>query len=186
MLECSRLFLCLLGEVMYSKPVESSDDLSIFVATPISSLLDEHQIMKGHQRQLIETILSDLRQEFRCPIYCSLERLGWQISSESALKSIDLDFFALQKSHLFLGFLNQSYGAYLETGWASAMGKPLILIDSDFHPSVSSLHRVTSVRYVSFASEGVFPTLDEWKNLFPQLIETIKETKKMVFSPGGC
>jgi hypothetical protein len=152
----------------------------IFIATPITPLLDNANLFSGKNKERLSFIISSVRKYSDRKIFCAIEREQWGEELMPAHICTRLDLQAMIDSKFVLAFPSTSYGVHVELGWASALNKPIVLImnknEGYKSPLIEGVNTITPTITIEFISDGPFPDEVIWsKEVFPQLINAIKK-----------
>lgn len=155
----------------------------IFVATPITLLLDEDGCFDSECKDRLSHILATLKDIFQAEIFCAIEREKWGDAVMPGDFCTPLDLQGLRESDVVLAFALNSYGVHVELGWASALNKPIIFLNNKtygfYSPLTEGLHTITSTEYFSFDDILPFPCQKEWsEQLIPQIGKVLAERLK--------
>jgi hypothetical protein len=128
--------------------------LNVFLACPITQLLhpQRHELPSDY-----EHFIRALHQFLKLRadrVFLALEREGWGKAVMPAEVCTPLDFAEMQRCSVLVAYPGRSMGVGVELGWASALGKPMILlleptapptplIDGLFHLPGADVQRVT-------------------------------------------
>jgi hypothetical protein len=115
--------------------------LNVFLACPITQLLDpnRHELPSDYQ-QFIRELHTFLRLRAD-RVFLALELEGWGKALMSAEVCTPLDFVEMQRCSVVVAYPGRSFGVGIELGWASALGKPIIML---LEPTVPPSPRSTA------------------------------------------
>jgi hypothetical protein len=128
---------------------------SVFIGGPFLGLVDPVTgVLPMEQR----TRFSDLIDYFErrgVTVHNAHRREDWGARSLGATEATELDYAEIAKSDLFVAYPGApaSPGTHVEIGWASALGKPMILLLGVGHSYaflVTGLSRIANVEYIRF------------------------------------
>ncbi|HEX3479154.1 MAG TPA: hypothetical protein VHT91_29220 [Kofleriaceae bacterium] len=108
--------------------VNGSGHFHVFMACPITGLVDpkRHELPSDYE-QFIRELYQFLR--FRADrVFLALDREGWGKALMPAEVCTPLDFAEMQRCSVMVAYPGRSFGVGVELGWASALGKPIILL----------------------------------------------------------
>lgn len=134
--------------------------MRIFFAYPFTQLLNHQSgLIEKENIDFIMRVIKELKGMGHSVFSAQLrEEFGAKLmNADSATYE---DFNEMRSSDLVLAFPGQfpiSGGVHVELGWASALGKRIILFlhkDQDYSPMVEGLHTVSNVKYISFGDES--------------------------------
>lgn len=154
-------------------PILLENIKSIFLATPITPLL-QGNTFNAEAEKSIKHILSNLRSSL-CPnVFCAIEREEWGKALMTGDECTVPDFVKLKEADLVIAFADHSYGVHVELGWASALGKPIILCVNEEigfkSPLVEGLATLTPVKQVFYKNCQVLPDIQQWNDkVFPKI-----------------
>ena len=115
-----------------------------FLACPISGYLTDGELPPAYER-FIRALYAVLQE--RCDeVFLALEREDWGRNLMLPATCTPLDYVELQRSDLVVAYPGTSCGVAVELGWASALGKPLILIleeGAEYSPLIEGLADVS-------------------------------------------
>jgi nucleoside 2-deoxyribosyltransferase len=128
----------------------------LFLAGPFKALVDkstgEMQVAERNRfEKLIETFELNGFE-----VYNAHRREGWGANFLTPEECTRLDLEEISRSDVFVAFPGNpaSPGTHIEIGWASALGKPIVLLledEKEYAFLVRGLYKVANVRYVTFA-----------------------------------
>ncbi|MBF0313341.1 MAG: hypothetical protein HQK52_07990 [Oligoflexia bacterium] len=140
----------------------------VFLATPITPLLDKNNLIIDDAKYAIQNILKSLRDTIADEVFCAIEREKWGEELMSGAECTSLDMQGVIESELIIAFADHSYGVHLELGWASAFKKPIIvMINTNIGvktPLVEGLGTVTSAKIIYYKSNSTLPSLEQWNS----------------------
>lgn len=146
----------------------------IFVATPITALLDSRNIFDGINRARLSHVLKTLRAATGRRVHCAIERERWGEDIMSPQICTPLDLEMIRKCLIVVAFPDASYGVHVELGWAGALGKPIILLVNDKigfkSPLVEGIRTVVPSHVLRFQSKIPIPSPKQWDgDLLPRV-----------------
>jgi hypothetical protein len=147
----------------------------IFLATPITSLMERPDQYNPLEQKSIETIIKTLRLHLQTKVFCAIEREEYGKDLMSGIECTKPDYLGLVESDVMLAFPDHSYGVHIELGWASAVKKPIVVCVNRRigikTPLIEGLMTLTSVAILDYQSDAVLPTHEVWTNeLFSDVI----------------
>ena len=125
-----------------------------FLAGPFKAIVDpETGVMSTFDRDRYEALIGHLETR-GYTVHNAHRRESWGANFLSPEECTRLDYEQIRDCDLFVAFPGRpaSPGTHIEIGWATAFGKPLILLLEEGHTYaylVQGLHTVGDVRYVS-------------------------------------
>jgi nucleoside 2-deoxyribosyltransferase len=140
---------------------------SVFLAGPFFQLVDPATgRMDATERQKIEKVLAHFEgRGWR--VFNAHRREAWGTQFLPAAECTRLDFAEISQSELFIAFPGSpaSPGTHVEIGWASALGKPIVLLlehGRQYAFLVTGLAAVADVEFVDFDHiDDIFGQLDD-------------------------
>jgi len=128
--------------------------MKIFIAYPFTSKLQKNGLLpKGYVEELItlKKVLEDMGHK----VVLAHEREKWGKNLLSPDICTKLDFDAISRADLIIAYPGNppSGGVHIELGWASALGKIIIIIkknNDNYSPLVEGLWKITSVTYILY------------------------------------
>lgn len=125
---------------------------SVFLAGPFKALVDADGSMNTEARTRFETLISRLEDE-GYHVYNAHRRESWGANFLTPDECTRLDYDEISASTVFVAFPGHpsSPGTHIEIGWASALGKPIVLLleeDADYAFLIQGLHTVANVTYL--------------------------------------
>lgn len=133
----------------------------VFLGGPFKSLVDSNGVMRRDERSRFEALIAGLEQA-GYHVDNAHRRESWGAAFLSPEECTRRDFDEIKASDVVVAFPGSppSPGTHIEIGWASALGKPLVLLleaDTDYAFLVRGLHTVAAVVYLEL-SPGHDPT----------------------------
>ncbi|KAB1922112.1 nucleoside 2-deoxyribosyltransferase [Micromonospora sp. ALFpr18c] len=113
-----------------SDTATATDITSVFVAGPFWALVDvDTGTVSGSARDRIESVLSHYDAK-GATVYNAHRREAWGAAMLEPHQFTKLDYDEIAASDVVVGFpgVPASPGTHVEIGWASAMGKPMVLL----------------------------------------------------------
>lgn len=130
----------------------------IFLAGPFKALVDAGTgAMRAADRARFETLIERLERDGH-QVHNAHRREGWGAAFLTPEECTRLDFEEIAGCDVFIAFpgVPASPGTHVEIGWASALGKPVILLleqGREYAFLVRGLYTVAAVEYVTFAPD---------------------------------
>ncbi|MBD5574782.1 5-hydroxymethylcytidine 5'-monophosphate nucleosidase subunit BcmB [Clostridium botulinum] len=131
----------------------------VFLAAPFKGTIKEKQsIMKEQEKKRIEDLILFL-EEKGLEVDNAHKREEWGANFMSPDQCTKLDYDAIKECDLFIAFpgVPVSPGTHIEIGWASAMGKEIILLlaekEENYAYLIRGLHTVSNVHYIIYNEE---------------------------------
>jgi len=126
--------------------------MKIFIAYPFTSKLQENGLLpEEYIEELItlKKVLEDMGHE----VVLAHEREKWGENLLPPEICTKLDFDAISQADLIIAYPGNppSGGVHIELGWASALGKKIVIIKKsidEYSPLVNGLHTIISVSYI--------------------------------------
>ncbi|GAA2979862.1 nucleoside 2-deoxyribosyltransferase [Actinokineospora diospyrosa] len=133
----------------------------VFLGGPFKALVDADGVMRPDERARLESIIAGLESAGHT-VYNAHRREGWGAKFLTPAECTRLDLDEITASDVFVAFPGSpaSPGTHIEIGWASALGKPVVLLleeGVEYAFLVRGLHTVTNVTYLTLAP-GEDPT----------------------------
>lgn len=157
--------------------------MRVFLACPITFHVDPitHQFDKTLKR-----VVSALKCELETRghrVFLAVEEEEWGLHVATPEESVDRDHQELIESDVLISIPGNppSGGCHVELGWASASGKPILLLlakHGRYSPLVLGLHRMTNVSTLYFPE---YPGSPEW----PPCVKNIHEFLDSFSSPSA-
>jgi nucleoside 2-deoxyribosyltransferase len=123
-----------------SNPSSVESSFRIFFACPISDHIDPFtRRLQPAYEQFVRSIYALLQDASR-DIFLALEREKWGQNLMAPDTCTPLDFAEMERCDVVVAYPGKSCGVAVELGWASALGKPIILL-IDENTSTSPLVR---------------------------------------------
>lgn len=149
----------------------------IFLATTITSLIDDDGRFLESERKKLEYVLSSLRMKSGMEVFCAIERERWGEELMTGAVCTSLDFIGLKDADYLVALPSNSYGAHVELGWASAQDKPMTIIlseaDGAKSPLIEGLGTICDVNYQPCLGCEPIPDALEWDVILPTVLEHI-------------
>lgn len=158
----------------------------IFLGTPITPLLFDNGVVDNEIVESIERIIADLRKN-GYEVFCAIEREKWGEELLPGMVCTKLDYEEMKKADIFISIPNDSYGVYLELGWASALQTPILLMVNENiglkTPLGEGLPTITKAKIIFFKILSLFPDESEWENVRENVFKNINAIMKgeMIF-----
>lgn len=123
-----------------------------FLAGPFKGILDpETGTVRAFERERYEALISCLESR-GYDVHNAHKRESWGATMMTPQECTKLDYEHIRDCDLFVAFPGApaSPGTHIELGWASALGRPMILLleQGSYAFLVQGLHVVGDVRYV--------------------------------------
>jgi len=128
----------------------------VFLAGPFKALVDEPAHGMRHSDRVRFESLIDKLEDDGYTVYNAHRRENWGKAFLAPEECTRLDFEEISDSDVFVAFPGSpaSPGTHVEIGWASALGKPIVLLleeRGDYAFLVRGLHTVTNVNYITIS-----------------------------------
>ncbi|MET9364605.1 nucleoside 2-deoxyribosyltransferase [Streptomyces sp. NPDC006632] len=141
---------------------------SVFLGGPFKALVDADGAMNTEARTRFETLIERLEAE-DYHVYNAHRRESWGAKFLTPDECTRLDYDEISASTVFVAFPGHpaSPGTHIEIGWASALGKPIVLLledGADYAFLVRGLHTVADVTYL---------TISDTQSLADEVIATV-------------
>jgi nucleoside 2-deoxyribosyltransferase len=130
----------------------------IFLAGPFKALVEQDTgIMRTSDRTRFESLIGHMEREGYL-VHNAHRREQWGAAFLTPDECTHLDFQEISGCDVFVAFPGApaSPGTHLEIGWASALGKPIILLleeGRDYAFLIRGLHTVANVTYLSVSGD---------------------------------
>lgn len=133
----------------------------VFLGGPFKGIVDESGTMRTEERARYEALIAGL-ESAGCHVDNAHRREGWGAAFLSPEECTRRDFDEIASSDVVVAFPGSppSPGTHVEIGWASALGKPLVLLleqDTEYAFLIQGLGTVAAVTYVELTA-GEDPT----------------------------
>jgi nucleoside 2-deoxyribosyltransferase len=134
---------------------------SVFLGGPFKALVDADGNMRAEERTRLEKLIAGL-EAAGYHVHNAHRRESWGAKFMTPEECTKLDFEQISASDVFVAFPGSpaSPGTHIEIGWASALGKPVVLLLEDgaeYAFLVRGLHTVGNVTALTLAP-GEDPT----------------------------
>ncbi|MFB6519241.1 nucleoside 2-deoxyribosyltransferase [Streptomyces sp. NPDC056401] len=141
---------------------------SVFLAGPFKALVDANGAMNTQARTRFETLIERLEAD-GYHVYNAHRRESWGAKFLTPDECTRLDYDEISASTVFVAFPGHpaSPGTHIEIGWASALGKPIVLLleeGADHAFLVRGLHTVADVTYL---------TIGDTESLADEVLDTV-------------
>lgn len=130
--------------------------MKIFLAYPFTQLLNEETgLVDLKNTDFLKNTVNDLK-ESGYNVFSAQHREAFGHELMDPDTATHLDFDEMKNTDLVVAFPGQfpiSGGVHVELGWASALGKTIIIFlheDQMYTPMVDGLHTITKVKYIKF------------------------------------
>lgn len=138
----------------------------MFLAGPFKALVDPQTQTMSPQDIGRFTRIIDWFERRGLEVHCAHRREAWGREFMTPAQCTRIDFEEISKCDYFVAFPGSpaSPGTHIELGWASALGKRIILLQEagkDYAYLVRGLGEIAPTRVVEFSGEHVDPTLIE-------------------------
>ncbi|MFF4321332.1 nucleoside 2-deoxyribosyltransferase [Streptomyces sp. NPDC001568] len=135
---------------------------SVFLAGPFKALVDADGAMNTEARTRFETLIERLEAE-HYHVHNAHRRESWGAKFLTPDECTRLDYEEISASTVFVAFPGHpaSPGTHIEIGWASALGKPIVLLledGVDYAFLIRGLHTVANVTYLTIGDTDTFAT----------------------------
>ncbi len=130
----------------------------VFLGGPFKSVIDPGTgQLYARERERLDALIRRLEGD-GCEVHNAHRREGWGSAFMTPEECTKLDFTEISRCDVFVAFPGYpaSPGTHVEIGWASAMGKPIILLLEDgreYAFLVRGLHTVARVTYLTFRED---------------------------------
>jgi len=138
--------------------VTLNDRRTAFLAGPFKGIVDPKTgMVRAFERERFEALISHLEAR-GYTVYNAHRRESWGASMMTPEECTRLDYENIRDCDLFVAFPGDpaSPGTHIEIGWASALGKPLLLLlegDHNYAFLIQGLHVVGDVSYVDMPAD---------------------------------
>ncbi|HEV2778236.1 MAG TPA: nucleoside 2-deoxyribosyltransferase [Actinophytocola sp.] len=128
---------------------------SVFVGGPMYQLLDPSTGLMSDRDKARFTTLIEYFERHGATVYNAHRREAWGARLLTPPEATRLDFTEIRQADLFVALpgVPPSPGTHVEIGWASALGKPMVLLlehDASHAFLVTGLETVANVELVWF------------------------------------
>ncbi|GAA2827416.1 nucleoside 2-deoxyribosyltransferase [Crossiella cryophila] len=132
---------------------------SVFLAGPFKALVDDTGAMRVAEKARFEALIDRLEAE-GYQVHNAHRREAWGKEFLRPEECTRLDYEEISDSTVFVAFPGHpaSPGTHIEIGWASALGKPIVLLlepDREYAFLVRGLHTVADVTYLTIGDDLV-------------------------------
>jgi nucleoside 2-deoxyribosyltransferase len=126
---------------------------SVFLAGPFKALVDDNGAMRPEEKARFESLISAFEDD-GYHVYNAHKRESWGKAYLRPEECTKLDYDEIAASTVFVAFPGApaSPGTHVEIGWASAMGKPILLLlqdEAEYAFLIRGLHTVGNVTYMT-------------------------------------
>lgn len=130
-----------------------------FLAGPFKGIVDpETGTVRAFERERYEAMISHLESR-GYDVHNAHKRESWGASMMTPEECTQLDYEHIRDSDLFVAFPGAppSPGTHIEIGWASALGKPMVLLleEGTYAFLIRGLHVVGNVTYVDMPASEI-------------------------------
>jgi nucleoside 2-deoxyribosyltransferase len=145
---------------------ETVAPMRIFLAAPFTQLIETRTgIVDAAWRTQLCTLFGSLQDQGHS-VFLAHERESWGEELMTPEECTPLDFREMVKADVVCAYLGNppSHGVHIELGWASALGKPIVLlIDEDvrYTPLVWGIAGVTHTEFFHLAGRPLHEVADE-------------------------
>lgn len=145
---------------------------AVFVGGPFYALVDpETGLMAADDQDKINRIIEHF-EVAGAKVYNAHRREAWGAKFLTAPECTKLDFTEISQSDVFVAYpgVPVSPGTHVEVGWASALGKPMVLLlekDAKHTFLVTGLETVANVEFIWFE------TVDEILERLPAAVHKV-------------
>ncbi|GKX29157.1 hypothetical protein SH1V18_16370 [Vallitalea longa] len=140
-----------------------------FLAAPFKSLVDNITSKMKDEDIITITNLIQYLERKGYDVHNAHKRESWGKNFMSPEECTKIDFDEIKSCDLFIAFLGKSAspGTHIEIGWASAFGKPIVLLlfnsEKDYAYLVRGLYTIGNVKKIIYNSEQDYVNaLDEY------------------------
>jgi nucleoside 2-deoxyribosyltransferase len=125
-----------------------------FIAAPFSTRFNpSNGIYDSDLRRTLETIISVLRLKGYL-VRSSHIREHWGNKIMHPSEFVPLDYKSIKESDILLAYIDDcSTGLYIELGWASSLGKNILILlkaDIQYSPMLRGLHNICKTEIFTF------------------------------------
>lgn len=158
-----------------------------FLACPISAYMRGDRLELPQPFEAFIRGLFNMLREESDETFLALEREGWGRALMPGDICTPLDFAEMTRCDLVVAYPGVSCGVGVELGWASALGKPIILLldqDGDYTPMIRELGRLPGARVQIAPVRMVdgFPALVDAE----ALRRDVQAARRAWAGPPGC
>jgi nucleoside 2-deoxyribosyltransferase len=145
---------------------------SVFVGGPFFQLVDpDTGLMPPAAQERITRIIAHFEDQ-GAKVYNAHRRESWGAEFLTAPECTKLDFTEISQSDVFVAYpgVPVSPGTHVEVGWASALGKPMVLLlerDAKHTFLVTGLETIANVEFIWF------DTVDEILQQLPDAVHRV-------------
>lgn len=145
---------------------------SVFVGGPFYALVDpETGLMAADDQDKITRIIEHF-EKGGAKVYNAHRREAWGAKFLTAPECTKLDFTEISASDVFVAYpgVPVSPGTHVEVGWASALGKPMVLLlerNAKHTFLVTGLETIANVEFIHF------DTVDEILEQLPSAVDKV-------------
>jgi nucleoside 2-deoxyribosyltransferase len=141
--------------------------MRVFLAYPFTQLLDPIEgVVCGPHQDMIRQVIQCLRSA-GCSVFSAQEREAFGADLMPPDVCTRLDLREMREADVVVAFPGEnpiSGGVHIELGWASAFGKPIVLVlrrDASYSPLLVGLDTVASVSKITHDGIADSTTLDQ-------------------------
>ncbi|AHI66610.1 nucleoside 2-deoxyribosyltransferase [Burkholderia thailandensis] len=138
----------------------------MFLGGPFKSLVDKHTgVMPEDSINLFRRVIEHF-EERGWDVHCAHRREHWGREFMTPAVCTKTDYEQISLCDYFVAFPGApaSPGTHIELGWASALGKPIVLLleaDKEYAYLVRGLDEITRIERVEFSGGGIDPAAIE-------------------------
>ncbi|SDL27637.1 Nucleoside 2-deoxyribosyltransferase [Lentzea albidocapillata subsp. violacea] len=135
----------------------STASRSVFLAGPFKALVDDTGTMRPAEKARFESLIEGLEQAGYL-VHNAHRRESWGAKFLTPDECTRLDYDEIASCTVFVAFPGApaSAGTHIEMGWASSMGKPIVLLleeNQEYAFLVRGLHTVADVTYLTYSAD---------------------------------
>ncbi|GGM86969.1 nucleoside 2-deoxyribosyltransferase [Dactylosporangium sucinum] len=145
---------------------------SVFVGGPFYALVNpETGLMAEQDQNKIESIIQYF-EKAGAKVYNAHRREAWGAKFLTAPECTKLDFTEISQSDVFVAYpgVPVSPGTHVEVGWASALGKPMVLL---LEKGAKHTFLVTGLQTVANVEFVWFDTVEEILEQLPDAVHRV-------------
>lgn len=141
--------------------------MHVFIAYPFTQLVDEDTNRISFEKQVFLEKTRELVMKKGHTVFLAHYRELWGKNLMSADECTPADYAEMQKADVIRAFPGEqtpSGGVMIELGWASSLGKKIILFcenNTRYSPLVYGLHALGNVRLITYNTETVDDVIEE-------------------------
>ena len=138
----------------------------VFLAGPFKALVDPETGMMSERSIRMFSRIIEYFERRGWEVHCTHKREGWGREMMTPQMCTRIDFDEISRCDYFIAFPGApaSPGTHIELGWASALGKRIVLLQEagkEYAYLVRGLDQITPVRRIEYREDELDPAVIE-------------------------